>query len=191
MGARILVAGIIGGIVLFAWGAVSHMLLPLGEMGVKSLPGEEVVVPVLKSAITEPGFYVFPGMQKEMTEAQMQEWEARLNAGPTGILVYQTEGSELLSPPQLLTEAGSNILAAILAAIIAAQIAGGYMARLVAVTLIGAIGWLSISASYWNWYGFPTEYSAAELVGEVAGWFLVAIPVAAIARPAARVVTTA
>ena len=30
---RILIAGIIGGLVMFVWGAVAHMMLPIGEMG--------------------------------------------------------------------------------------------------------------------------------------------------------------
>ena len=32
---RIYIAGLIGGIVLFVWGAVSHMVLPVGEMGIQ------------------------------------------------------------------------------------------------------------------------------------------------------------
>ena len=35
--ARILIGGLVGGIVLFFWGFVSHMLLPIGEMGLQSL----------------------------------------------------------------------------------------------------------------------------------------------------------
>ena len=37
---RILIAGIIGGLVMFMWGAVAHMMLPLGEMGMK-VPTEQ------------------------------------------------------------------------------------------------------------------------------------------------------
>ena len=36
---RILIAGVIGGLVMFMWGAVAHMMLPIGEMGMK-LPTE-------------------------------------------------------------------------------------------------------------------------------------------------------
>lgn len=37
---RILIAGIIGGLVMLMWGAVSHMMLPIGEMGIK-VPTEQ------------------------------------------------------------------------------------------------------------------------------------------------------
>src|SRR6185295_9013897 len=52
---RIILAAIVGSIIVFVWSAVAHMVLPIGEMGVKSLPSEEKVVPALKDAIKEPG----------------------------------------------------------------------------------------------------------------------------------------
>jgi hypothetical protein len=30
---RVFVAGLLGGIVFFAWGAIAHMALPIGQMG--------------------------------------------------------------------------------------------------------------------------------------------------------------
>ena len=38
---RLLLAGIVGGIVVFIWGAITHVVLPLGEMGIQNLPNEE------------------------------------------------------------------------------------------------------------------------------------------------------
>ena len=35
---RLLLAGIVGGIVVFIWGAITHVVLPLGEMGIQNLP---------------------------------------------------------------------------------------------------------------------------------------------------------
>jgi hypothetical protein len=38
---------------------------------------------------------------------------------------------------------------------------------------LGAFGCLSISVIYWNWYGFPTAFFAAQCVDKVVGWTLV------------------
>ena len=39
--------------------------------------------------------------------------------------------------------------------------------------------------SYWNWYGFPTEFEIAEAVDQVVGWFLGGLVLAALVRPTA------
>jgi len=54
---RIILAGIAGGVVLFIWGAFSHMVLPFGEIGIKSMPNEAPVMAAMRSNITEPGLY--------------------------------------------------------------------------------------------------------------------------------------
>ena len=38
---RVVIAAVVGGVVIFGWGAVSHMVLPLGTMGLSVMPDEE------------------------------------------------------------------------------------------------------------------------------------------------------
>lgn len=38
MGKRILLAGILGGIAMFAWSTIAHMVLPLGMTGFSEIP---------------------------------------------------------------------------------------------------------------------------------------------------------
>ena len=47
--ARIVIGGIVAGIILFFWGFVSHMLLPIGEMGLQIIPHEEELAQRMKS----------------------------------------------------------------------------------------------------------------------------------------------
>jgi hypothetical protein len=46
---------------------------------------------------------------------------------------------------------------------------------------------LSIGVSYWNWYGFPLDFTAGEAIMEIVGWFLAGLVLAAIVRPRAAV----
>ena len=46
---RILLAGILGGIVMFIWTSIAHMALPLGEVGINEIPNE----PAMRSSIGE------------------------------------------------------------------------------------------------------------------------------------------
>src|SRR5215813_11691682 len=112
---RVLIAGIVGGIVMFFWGFVAHEYLGVGEAGVKQLPNEAPVVAAMKANITESGFYFVPGMDmsRKPTDEEMAAWTSKYEAGPTAILVYNTSGETPLSPRQLGIELLSNVLAAL------------------------------------------------------------------------------
>ncbi len=58
--------------------------------------------------------------------------------------------------------------------------------RVLVVGLLGLLAWLSISASHWIWYGFPTAFVGAELIDQVVGWLVTGLVIAKIVpRPAA------
>lgn len=170
---RIVGASLLGGVVMFGWGAAAHMALPIGDMGVKSLPGEQLISPAMKFSIKERGFYMFPGTgEGEVTEEAMRAWEEQYRQGPRGILVFDPSGGEVMSGAQLGTEFASNVIAALFAAIILARVGGsvGYKALLAAC--FGVIAWLSIVVSYCSWYRFPIDFAVGQLLEMVIGWFL-------------------
>jgi hypothetical protein len=49
---------------------------------------------------------------------------------------------------------------------------------------MGIFGFVSVLVSYWNWYGFPTDFTIAAALDEIIGWFLGGLVLAAIIRPA-------
>ena len=192
---KILLAGVLGGVVNFAWGAFSHMVIHLGDTGVRGIPNQDAVLPPIKAGIRERGFYFFPWVQeppnatKAQKEAVEKQWGDLMRAGPSGILVVDPRGKELMSPSQLLGELASNILGAAVAAHLLCKAAGGiswFGGRVLFCALLGLFASLAIDVSYWNWYGFPTNYTAAALVDQVAGWGLAGVAIGAIVRkPAA------
>lgn len=172
-GMRVVVAGVVGGIVMFMWGFVSHMVLPIGEMGVENLPEESVVMPVMKTSINHRGFYFFPGKKQDANESEQKAWEDKYTAGPRGILIYDPEpGVAAMSPNMLGIELGSNVLASLVAAMVLACVGGGVGKRVFVATAIGLIGWMSIDVSYWNWFRFPTEVTEAACIDQVVGWLV-------------------
>ena len=60
---RILIAGIIGGLVIFMWGAVAHMMLPLGKMGMK-VPTEQASA-LSALAPTTQGAGIYMGFSRD------------------------------------------------------------------------------------------------------------------------------
>jgi hypothetical protein len=53
---KIVLPGILAGLAVFVWSFISHMVLPLGEIGVKAVgANEDVVLSAMKGTLTEPG----------------------------------------------------------------------------------------------------------------------------------------
>lgn len=89
-----------------------------------------------------------------------------------------------MSPAQLLTEFGSNIAAALVAAFLLADAAIAALSlRVLFVALLGLFTGLDLHASYWTWYGFPTDYTLANIFNNVVAWTLAGLALAALIRP--------
>jgi hypothetical protein len=181
---KVVIGGLLAGIVVFFWGALAHMVLPLGEMGVRRLPNEEPVIVAMRDTIREPGFYLFPGkdMSRQASESEEQAWQAKVKQGPVGVIIIRPSGGEVMLPRQLGTELATNVGSALLAGFLLTFIRSGYWGRVLFVSLLGAFGFLTISVPYWNWYGFPADFTAAEAIEQVVGWFLAGLVLAAIVR---------
>src|ERR1041385_3788574 len=117
---RILIAAILGGIVMFAWGAISHMVLNIEGTAVKPMPNETAVTAALKENISAPGMYIVPGfdMTKPPTAEEQAAWAAKYHEGPTAMLVYQPTGADVFTPHQFGLQLGADMGAALLGAII-------------------------------------------------------------------------
>ncbi|MBC7901598.1 MAG: hypothetical protein H7070_16270 [Saprospiraceae bacterium] len=176
---RILIAGIAGGIVMFIWSAVAHMVLPIGEVGFRQMPNEAAVIAPLKNNINESGIYMVPGMDMQnATEAEQAAWAEKYKAGPRAFVIFHPMGAEPMGPGMLLTELASNIFASLCGALILSWLICTFLGRVAAAGLIGLAAWLSIVVSMWNWYGFPGNYTLAQGVEQTVGWLLAGLAIA-------------
>jgi hypothetical protein len=183
---RVLNGALAAGIVVFMWGAVAHMFTPLGDMGILPIPNEDNVLRPMSEVVRENGFYFFPGRDrtKPMSKSDEEAWLAKMKKGPTGIMIVQPGGAEMMSPRQLGIEFATGVVAAFLAGIVLMHVHGSYATRVLVVLLMAAFGVVSILVSYWNWFGFPPDYIFGAVVDEVVGWLLGGLVLAAIVRPA-------
>ena len=190
---KIVLGGIIGGVLMFIWSAVAHMLLPIGEMGIKSIPNEDAVLAVMKANITEPGFYFFPGegmmqsrsLPAEQKKAAEEAWTRKYEAGPRGVMVYYPVGETPMPPSKLIYEFLSDVVGGFIAAFIlamATQRVRSSAGRIGFVALLGLLSWILIEFSYWNWYGFPPAYVTGTLIDQVVGMAFAGIGIAFVFR---------
>lgn len=78
----------------------------------------------------------------------------------------------------------NDVLGALIAAYLLSKTAAAFGGRVLFVTLLGLFSWVVISIPYWNWFGFPTDFIAAEAIDQVVGWSLAGPVLAAIVKPA-------
>jgi len=70
--------------------------------------------------------------------------------------------------PLLVKEFAKELAQSLLAAfLLSLTLLTGYFARAGFVFLIGAVAVLGTDASYWIWYGFPTDYTLAVVTIEL------------------------
>ena|SRR5215475_786599 len=173
---KVLLPGILGGLLVFVWSAFAHMVLPIGAMGLKTIPGnnEEAVLNAMKSNIQQSGLYFMPGydMSRTPTEAEQAAFMAKYEAGPTAFLVYHPTGEKAISPGQLIRQALFQILGGLIAAFIISATVASLSTRSVMVALMGLFAWLAFSAPHWNWYRFPAAFTIGEGLDRVIGWLL-------------------
>ncbi|HEU5415862.1 MAG TPA: hypothetical protein VFW31_19000 [Candidatus Angelobacter sp.] len=190
MGRKIL-AGILGGIAFFAWSSIAHLATDLGQTGLSELPNEQAVVNDLKANITAPGLYFFPGygLGPNATHSQkmaaMKDLAPRIKAGPIGLMVYHPTGYDALSPRQMLTELATNIVQVLLAVFLLGQTTiTSFAARWRFITVAGVLAAISTNISYWNWYGFPGNYTVAYISVIAMGFVCAGLVAAALVKPA-------
>src|SRR5439155_7077615 len=125
---KILLAGILGGIVMFIWTSIAHMFLPLGEAGISEIPNESAVLSAIQSSIGErTGLYIFPGPGVGKNATRQEKHEAMKHMGekmatnPSGILMYHAPGRPMAFGKLLGIEFGTELLEAILVVFLLAQ----------------------------------------------------------------------
>jgi hypothetical protein len=173
---RILIAGLIGGLVMFMWGAVSHMMLPIGEMGMKVPTEQASAITTLGSSTHGTGVYMYPSQSMEdwQDPAKQKAFADAAKGQPYAFVIYQPGGNpvNVSMTAALAKQWGSDTLAAIIAAWVLALCAVGFVKRVVIAGSLGLFAWVAIAVPFWNWYMFPTDFTIGTLLEQVIGWLL-------------------
>jgi hypothetical protein len=187
-------AGLLGGIAMFAWASVAHMVLPVSNTGISEIPGEAPVLAAMQSAMgSASGMYIFPGLglgpQATMQErnAAMQAYDQKLAVTPSGILIYHPPGVRSLTPGQMVTEFLTEALEALIVVFLLAQTRiSTFAGRVAFFTAAGVLASLGTNLSYWNWYGFPGSYTAAYMAIQILEFVAAGLVAAALLRKQPR-----
>jgi len=173
---RVLVAALMGGIVMFIWGAVAHMALGLGDVGMRQPVAEDAVLGSLRPGLGEQaGVFVLPSVDpaKMHDKTVMEAYSTKAKASPYALVVYMPQGDDLSDMSGTLPRQwASDTLSALALAFLMGLAAFSFMTRLSIALAAAVFAWLSTLVPYWNWYRFPTNFTLAALIEQVIGWLL-------------------
>jgi hypothetical protein len=174
---RLALAALAGGLVLFVWGALAWMVLPLHD-SIKPLPDENTMVSSMQRANAPRGVY-FTGDPQQGVKPQM--------------LIVYTPQSVVLSGGQFARTLLFDVLAAFgVAWLLSRAAAKTFAARVLFVAIAGGvIAAVIVDLANWNWFAYPGDYTLASMADKVIGWALTGLALAAIVRPPAPPVTVA
>src|SRR5437870_5512619 len=182
MTTRAFLAAILGGIAMFIWSFVAHDLLPLGETGIRKFTNEAAMLDALKTSLgNAPGLYHFPGHKARPNATRQEKSEAMKSAmekaasGPSGMLLYHPT-REFTFGKLLGIEFATELLEAILVVFLLTQTRiESFAGRVGFVFLAGILAAITTNIPYWNWYGFPSNYTAAYMFIEIIGFLWVGL----------------
>lgn len=188
MKGRILLAGVIGGVLMFVGGFVTHMLFGWSGRAFSPLKGETELRKTLGEIKLEPGVYALPDMPRGVSgkeqEVALEAMTAKFKEGPSAFIVIYPTGQEMMDGALLGTELLSNIVAAILMAWVVAQFGADrdFLTRWLAVIAMGVISWAAIAWSFGIWYRFPQAFIRDELLCAVVDNALAGLAIAALCK---------
>jgi hypothetical protein len=176
---RVVIAGILGGIAMYVWASVAH-LSPLAAVGVHTIPNENLVVAALRLSLGDKGgVYIYPAP----AQSKSGGGAAAKAPAPEGMLAYTPGGTGALTPRQLGIEFALELIESLLLAALVALAPVGFGQRVALAALVGVIAGMATNFSYWNWYGFGLDYTAANAFMELMKFVVAGLVIAAMLRP--------
>ena len=177
---RTITLGLLGGLVIFVWGAVSWMALPFHNMTMHGLPNGAPIAEAVKAAVTEPGVYMYPSDMEpgdRDDKAAAERWMAQYRAGPVITqMVVLPKGAD---PMPVMGFVRYFVYSAVAAALVAwmLQLAIGSLpttlGRIGFVTAVGAVTAFVGPLTEGSWWHHPAGYALVNAADCVVGWALV------------------
>ncbi|MGH9804937.1 MAG: hypothetical protein ACRD4D_07175 [Candidatus Acidiferrales bacterium] len=181
MAKKLLLGAVLGGVTLFVWGAISHMVLRTAVVVLHGFSDEEAVKQAVVANAPRSGVYFLPYVDTAgMSEAEQEAAMERAMQGPV-IFAAVRLGPTASFPTLLLIQLFIEMLSALVAtALLLHARPLPYFGRVAFVAGIAAAVAIAGNLPEWNWYNFSTAYTAMEIGDKLVGWSLAGLVLAKI-----------
>jgi hypothetical protein len=189
MAKRLALGSLLGGIVLFVWGAIAWMVIPWPGDPLRAFTNEAAVVQAVTANAPRSGNYLLPiepkrapGITDEQYKAARQAAMDRMTHGPMIFAVIRLEPMGSTARP-LLIQLLTQLVLALMAGFLLLQTGRlSYRGRVLFLTVVGVIIFVGGHADEWNWWSFSNAYMLMQFGAIVIGWLLASFVIAAFVR---------
>ncbi|MBI4427868.1 MAG: hypothetical protein HY562_01995 [Ignavibacteriales bacterium] len=183
---KIVYSAIVGGVVFFIWGGISHSLLPFYNNTFHAFTNEDEVAHVISANAPASGIYFMPWMpmgESQPDSATAAKLMDRLMNGP--FLFAAIRVNPLGSYPMLFAvEIVNDILIALLVTLLIISLkTSSFRDRILAAEGVALIVFFTRVVRDWNWYSFSTSYTLVTGLDMLVGFSLLAFVVSRFFRP--------
>ena len=162
------VAALVAGLLMFIWGFVAWVVLPMHKVDVYQFADENAVIEVMQANSSQSGMYFIPGDEADLA---MGKPSASVNLLKTGH--HAGQGQMMLQGV-----IGSVIMAYLMIMLLSKTSGLGFVQKVGFVTLGGVLLGLSGSFMYWNWFSYPSGYSLMILIDSIIAWAIAGVAIA-------------
>ncbi len=174
---KLVLAATLGGVAMFVWGAISHMVIPLYDGALQKFASEDAVRQAIVANAATSGTYFLPNFPSLPPEASAEEKraareaaEAHMESGPH-VFAFIRVGPFGSFVAHLFGELLADIAAVLLMSWLFLKLGIASMRnRMTAVVALGFTIILSETMSQWIWYSAGFAFTLAETIDQVVGW---------------------
>ncbi len=176
---KLLLGAVLGGLVAFVWGAVSHMALGFTESSIMTLQEEDAAAQALMQHAPQSGVYMYPHGGSE------EEAMKKMATGPIVFIAVRREGMPSIVGP-MIAQMLIEMLGALVFTWLLLRTTGlSYLASAGFVALAALGGTIVSALPMWNWYGLSFSFVGWDLLDSAIGGFLSGLVIAKVVQPKA------
>jgi hypothetical protein len=99
------------------------------------------------------------------------------------LLIYHPPGANGITGKRLGTEFVTELVETLLAVFLLAQTRiGSYAGKVGFMVVVGVVAAITTNIPYWNWYGFPGNYTEAYMFTQVVAFLAAGLVAAAVVK---------
>ncbi|MCB9357512.1 MAG: hypothetical protein H6505_02975 [Calditrichaeota bacterium] len=177
MNARFILAGVLAGLAMFVWGAVSHMMIPWHDATYNTFRDEDLVAEVLMKEAGESGIYIAPmagmldkGLTDEQRDQRMNEAWDKGKQGPNIFMSFHREGKDGMAMPMILDLVTLIVMSLLMLFLLQAVPQLTWMGKVLFVVIAGTAGIALVQMEQWIWWSFSSGYVLVNIVDGAIRW---------------------
>jgi hypothetical protein len=167
-----IIGSIVGAVIVFAWQALSWMLIDLHAPEHKYTGAQDQVLSTLNSANLEDGTYMLPTAKPGSTREEMKQVWKNSDGKPWAIVTYGKAASAEMTTPMIMGFIIDIILVVLLISILVRGGLPSFVGIVTGCIAVGIFSFLWGPYMMHNWYRVPWSSIFGHLIDAVVAWGL-------------------